>query len=276
MKVEFFIPRWGNRHMSWAEFCAKAKHAGYAGVEANLSADPIEQHEMFEALAANDLYWIGQHFETMTPDFDLHLEQYQTQLYALAAAKPILINSQTGKDYFSFEQNSLLIEQASRISTETGVLILHETHRGKFSFCTTATSAYLIKYPELQITADFSHWCCVAESFLQDQQEVMNLAISRAAHFHARVGFPGGPQVNDPAAPEWTEALAFHYQWWDAIVQTQQDKGTKRLTVTCEFGPFPYMPQLPVTKTDVSDLWQANLFIKNYLEQRYLRILQHP
>ena len=276
MRIDFFIPRWGNRHISWADFCAKAKHAGYAGVEANLSADPIEQHEMFEALAAHDLRWIGQHFETSTPDFDLHLEQYQTKLYALAAAKPILINTQTGKDYFSFEQNCLLIEQASRISKETGVLILHETHRGKFGFCTTATAAYLIKYPELQITADFSHWCCVAESFLQDQQEIMNLAITRAAHFHARVGFPGGPQVNDPAAPEWTEALGFHCQWWDAIVHTHRDKGAERLTVTCEFGPFPYMPQLPVTKTDVSDLWELNLFMKNYLEQRYTRILQHP
>lgn len=269
MEINFFIPRWGNRHLSWADFTLKAKQAGYTGVEANLPVDEEDRANMFEQLSKNSLKWIGQHFETSTSDFEEHLTAYERRLHTLAAAKPLFINSQTGKDFFTFEQNSRLIECAAGVATATGVRILHETHRGKFSFCTTTTVNYLNSYPDLQLTADFSHWCCVAESYLQDQQDAVNLAINRTAHFHARVGFPGGAQVNNPSAPEWKEALGYHCQWWDAIVQRHYDLKTSEFTITCEFGPYPYMPQLPFSQHDVSDLWQANLFMKNYLQKRY-------
>lgn len=269
MVINFYIPRWGNRHLSWAEFALKAKQAGYVGVEANLPADEKERSAMFEALTENSLSWIGQHFETSTEDFYSHLNEYSDRLYELANAKPLFINSQTGKDFFTFEQNSKLIEIAAHISSETGLRILHETHRGKFSFCTSATAKYLKRYSDLKLTADFSHWCCVAESYLQNQLPAVNLAISRTTHFHARVGFPGGPQVNDPAAPEWKEALDYHCQWWDAIVQNHLKLKMNNLTVTCEFGPYPYMPQLPFSQQDVSDLWETNLFMKRFLQKRY-------
>ncbi len=269
MEIEFFIPRWGNRHLSWADFALKAKQVGYTGVEANLPLEEEEKAAMLEQLNNHGLSWIGQHFETTTADFAEHLLAFEARLYALAAAKPLFINSQTGKDFFTFEQNAQLIESAIRIEKETGLSIFHETHRGKFSFCTTSTANYLQHFPDLKLTADFSHWCCVSESYLQDQHEFLNLAISRTAHFHARVGFPGGPQINNPAAPEWEEALAFHCQWWDAIVQRHIALNAKSLTITCEFGPFPYMPQLPFNQQPVSDLWDANLFMKNFLQNRY-------
>ncbi|SMD16094.1 xylose isomerase [Pedobacter nyackensis] len=273
MEIKFFIPRWGNRHLSWADFAMKAKLAGYAGVEAGLPSDEDEKLAMFTQLNDNGLSWIGQHFETATADFKEHVKQFETRLYALASANPLFINSQTGKDFFIFEQNSELIELAARVSKETGLRILHETHRGKFSFCTSNTAGYLHKYPDLRITADFSHWCCVAESYLQDQQDILDLAIDRTDHFHSRVGFPGGPQVNHPAAPEWKEALDFHCQWWDAIVQHHLMLKSDTLTITCEFGPYPYMPQLPFHQHDVSDLWEVNLFMKNFLEKRYADLL---
>lgn len=269
MEINFFIPRWGNRDLSWADFALKAKKAGYHGVEAGWPTDEREQAEMFDAFQKNGLAWIGQHFETVTADFDEHCKQYKTRLLQLASAKPIFVNSQTGKDFFSFEQNSKLIAIAAAISKQTGTVILHETHRGKFSFCTSATAPYLKNHPNLRLTADFSHWCCVAESYLQDQKEVLDLAISRSNHFHARVGFPGGPQINNPAAPEWQEAIDFHCVWWDAIVRHHLALKSEVLTITCEFGPFPYMPQLPFSQQDVSSLWDANLFMKNLLEKRY-------
>lgn len=39
----------------------------------------------------------------------------------------------------------------------------------------------------ISITA---HWVAVAESFLEDQSEAVKLAIERADHIHARVGYP--------------------------------------------------------------------------------------
>jgi hypothetical protein len=43
----------------------------------------------------------------------------------------------------------------------------------------------------------------------------------------------------------------------------------KTLTITCEFGPYPYMPQLPFSQHNVSDLWEVNLFMKSFLQKRY-------
>ena len=269
MEIKFYAPRWGNRHLTWTDFLQKVKAAGYNGIEANLSADADEREEMFTLLKTHELEWIGQHFETITSNFIDHAQQYETRLYTLAAAHPIFINAQTGKDFFTQAQNSHLIEIAERISKETDVSILHETHRGKFSFCTSATEVYLDKFPNLRLTADFSHWCCVAESYLQDQQEILNKAIHRTDHFHCRVGYPGGPQINNPEAPEWREALDFHLIWWDAIIQNHIEKKSDAVTITCEFGPFPYMQQLPFTQEPVSSLWDINLFMKNLLKNRY-------
>jgi sugar phosphate isomerase/epimerase len=269
MEIKFYAPRWGNRHLTWNDFLEKVKAAGYDGIEANLSADLDEREEMLTLLKTHKLEWIGQHFETITADFEEHMQQYEARLYALVAAKPLFVNAQTGKDFFTPTQNSKLIEIAECISKETDISIVHETHRGKFSFCTSATEIYLDKYPDLRLTADFSHWCCVAESYLQDQQEIVKKAISRADHFHCRVGYPGGPQVNNPEAPEWKEALDFHLAWWDAIVRNHAEKKSKTVTITCEFGPFPYMQQLPFTQEPLSSLWELNLFMKNLLKNRY-------
>jgi hypothetical protein len=79
------------------------------------------------------------------------------------------VNSQTGKDFFSFDENVRILERAFAIQQATGVKIVHETHRGKFSFHGRTLLPYLERFPDLRLTADFSHWCNVSESLLQDQ-----------------------------------------------------------------------------------------------------------
>jgi hypothetical protein len=199
----------------------------------------------------------------------LHKRNYEIRLRNLATAHPIFINSQTGKDYYSFEQNKILIESADALSNETGLKINHETHRGKFSFAAHITKDYLEKLPDLQLTLDVSHWCNVAETFLEDQLETIQLTISRTEHIHARVGFTQGPQISDPRAPEWHAALVTHLKWWDQVIQLQQQKGTSTFTITTEFGPAPYLPLLPYTGLPVADQWDINVFMKHLLQERY-------
>jgi hypothetical protein len=212
------------------------------------------------------LQLVAQHWETVTSDFDIHKTEYRQRLENLASARPLLINSQTGKDYFSFEQNSELIEIATKISQKYNIKIIHETHRGKFSFAAHVAAGYLKRIPTLQLTIDLSHWCTVAESYLADQQDAVKLALSRADHVHARVGFPEGPQVSDPRAPEWEEALRVHVGWWKEVIKQKEDEGEAFFTITPEFGPFPYMPVLPFTKQPVTDQWETNVYMMNYLK----------
>ena len=269
MQLWFFCPLWGSSDLGWECFFARVKQAGYDGVEMSLPLDEREQKLILSLLKACDLKWIAQHWETNDPEPSVYLKNYERYLYNLASAHPLFINSQSGKDFFSFAHNKAILERAAAIAEETGVKIIHETHRGRFSFSTTVTLSFLEALPGLRLTADFSHWCNVAESFLQDQPEAMRAAVARADHIHARVGFPQGPQVNDPRAPEWTEALDHHLAWWDAIVAEHRRRKSDALTITPEFGPAPYMPAMPYSREPLSNQWEINLYMKDLLGTRY-------
>jgi hypothetical protein len=125
--------------------------------------------------------------------------------------------------------------------------------------------------PELRITFDVSHWCNVSETLLQDQQETVDMALQRVDHVHARIGHPEGPQVNDPRAPEWDDAMKAHFAWWDKIVELKKQQGDT-LTILTEFGPPTYMPTLPYTQEPLSNQWAINVHMKDLLRKRYAPI----
>jgi len=271
MEIKFFCPRWGCENVSWDEFCRRVKEAGYDGVEYGIPAESTKQ-ELDGAWSNFEKYGllaIPQHYSTYDADFNLHLKNYGAWLDLIAPYKALKIDAQTGKDYFSFEQNKKLVERAAEHTRATGVEVYHETHRNKFTFAAHITADYLMRIPELRITLDASHWVNVAESFLQDQQEAMAIAIERAEHIHARVGYQEGPQVPDPAAPEWDEALQYHMAWWDKIIARKRAAGDALATITPEFGPYPYMVHLPYSQKPISDQWANNVYMMNLLKARY-------
>jgi len=94
------------------------------------------------------------------------------------------------------------------------------------------------------------------------------LALGRADHIHARVGHPEGPQVNDPRAPEWDDAVKAHLGWWDAVAGRKKSEG-KMLTILTEFGPPHYLPALPYTQQPVASQWEINVHMLEILRKRY-------
>jgi hypothetical protein len=147
---------------------------------------------------------------------------------------------------------------------------LHETHRGRFSFHAASLLPYLKKFPEMELVGDFSHFCAVSESMLADQQEILQQIIPHVSHIHARVGFEQGPQVNDPQAPEWQGHLKHFASWWQQIIDSRKLSGHSLFTITPEFGPAPYMPTAPYTQQALSNQWDNNVFMREYL-RRLLR-----
>lgn len=267
MEKLFFCTHWGNEQLEWAHFLRKVKEEGYDGVEISLPADPAVQKKMIRALDDLDLKLIAVHWDTVSPDFKVHRQEMESRLLAIARTKPMFITSHTGKDHFSFEQNVALLSLAREISDKTGVPIVHETHRGKFSFAAHITQAYLEKLPWLQLTLDISHWFAVAESYLEDQAPVVDLALSRTAHIHSRIGFTQGPQVCDPREPEWAEALDHHLKYWDKAVGMQEKIKSSVFTFTAEFGPYPYMA--PKRADAPAHQWTLNNYMKDLLKTRY-------
>ena len=131
------------------------------------------------------------------------------------------------------------------------------------------TMPLLDRFPAMKMTADLSHWVNVSESFLEEYPQEMERVIAHSAHIHARVGFLEGLQIPDPRAPEWSVAVEHHLGWWDRIIEVQRLEGQSLITISPEFGPYPYMPILPFKKTPIANQWEINLFMKNTLKERY-------
>ena len=269
MKLLFFCPIWGMADQPLEQSLGKIKSAGYDGVEFGCELNDECKDNFLHICKELNLLVIMQQYGASGNNFHEYTENYKAHLEYCSSFHPLFINSQTGKDYFTSEQNITLLNLARKIEEETGVKIIHETHRGKFAYSAVATQSYIGKIPTLKLTADFSHFCTVSESFLEDQEEIMRQIIPRIDHIHARVGHPQGPQVSDPALPEWQDAVQHHLKWWDAIVDHRQKSGSAYLTLTPEFGPIPYMQLIPFTQQPIANQWDINLYMVNLLKSRY-------
>jgi sugar phosphate isomerase/epimerase len=245
----------------------RIREGGFDGVEMGVPEEETQRRELGILLERLGLALIVQQW-TRGASAQEHASSFEEQYRRAIQLRPLLVNSHSGKDTFTTEENLSLLRRARQLEEQLGALVVHEVHRGRATFSTTSTAALLERFPELKLAADFSHWCCVHESLLEDQAELLQKAIARSFHIHARVGYPEGPQVNDPRAPEWQPAVEAHLGWWQNIVDHRRQEGAELLTICPEFGPPGYMPTLPYTRQPVADLWEVNCYMKDLLEQR--------
>ena len=252
---------------SAAEFCKKAKQAGYDGIEVWFPTDSKAREELMAAVKENGLQTAFL-YGGSDKDPQKHFVQFKEALEAAVLVKPLYFNSHSGRDFYSFEENKRFIDLTIEVSRATQIPIYHETHRSRSLYSAPVAKQFMEKTPELRLTFDVSHWCNVHESLLDDQPETLSLTISRTDHIHARIGHPEGPQVNDPRAPEWKKAVDAHVGWWDRIVETKKKEG-KRMTILTEFGPPDYMPTLPYTRQPMSNQWEINVYMMEMLRERY-------
>jgi sugar phosphate isomerase/epimerase len=269
MRFEYFRGMWGMEERTVADNLRKIKEGGFDGVEMTLPDDPAQRREIRAILDDLDLDLIVQ-FGTTGASPEEHGDSFEKNYRKGAELTPLLANSHTGRDYFSTRDNLGIFERARRWEEKLGVPVLHEIHRGRATFSATATSALIDALPDVRLTADFSHWCCVHESLLQDQEKAVERAIERSWHIHARVGHPEGPQVTDPRAPEWRGAVEAHLRWWQKIADLHSKRGTEVLPICPEFGPPGYMTTLPFTRQPLVDLWEVNCYMKDMLKERLL------
>ncbi|CAM3992440.1 sugar phosphate isomerase/epimerase [Paenibacillus alkaliterrae] len=262
MKLQLFHAFWG-MNGSLREKFERAASNGYQGIETGLPG-ANDKNEFKELLQEFGLLYIPQIYS-----YGNHKETYHEQLENTLEFSPLFVNSHTGKDYLAEEEQLTLFEFALSKEKELGVAVAHETHRGRAMFTPRATVKLLKQFPDLKITADFSHFTCVCESLLHDQEEDLAFMIGRTLHTHGRVGYTQGPQVPHPAAPEYAEELARFEGWWDEIWKQHRQAGKPHTTVTPEFGPVNYMPRIPFTGEPTADLFEVNQFIAKRFSEKY-------
>lgn len=268
MNLLFLCPRWGSESLPPRAFIRKVKDAGYDGVEIALADGDREAEEAVAIAKSDGLVLVTQHYLTLDTNLGRHAEAYEQRLRRAASFAPLFVNSHTGRDLFDLETNLRIFEIAERVAEETGVSVYHETHRGRCLHTPWRTAELLTARPTTRLVFDMSHWCNVCESLCEDQKETFLEILPAVRHIHARVGYAHGPQVSDPRAPEWQNALESHLGWWRQIFLLRKIAAARELTITPEFGPPPYLPTLPFTQMPVSDQWDINVHMMNFLRDQ--------
>lgn len=275
--INYLYPFWGSETDTIDDFIENIIDQGFNGIEIH-----IPNAIYFE----NALYNKIENIKKNVPDFIVVPQQVTgvkletpedylvgvlKRLEELKRFEPNFINSHTGKDHYSFSDNCRIIEAIEAFSLKNKVKVYHEIHRGRFTFHSATTLKYLEQFPHLKLVGDLSHWCVVSESMLEDQASIIKEVIPHIHHIHARVGFEQAPQVNHPFAPEWEPKLKIFLGWWQQIVDHHKKKNN--ISITPEFGPFPYMPQSPFDQKPLAQQKVLNFEMKIYL-QEHLKL--HP
>lgn len=269
--LKIFATNWGFPG-SVDEFCKKAKSEGYDGIEIWWNTSKTGQDELFSALKKHQLE-VGFLVAGSENEAIKHFETFKKNLLEATAQtiqKPTYINCHSGRDFFTYEENKAFIDLTTEINKQSGIPIYHETHRGRMLFAAHIAKNFIDKNPDLRLTLDISHWCNVHESLLENQPEAVQAALERTGHIHTRIGHEEGPQVNDPRAPEWKNAIKAHLSWWDKVVEIKMKAG-QPLTMLTEFGPPNYLPTLPFTNLPVANQWEINVYMMKLMRERYLK-----
>lgn len=273
MKIILAKAKWERWDQPLLPFLEDAAGAGFSATEIYIPAmaESPEECARFHRLAGLGL--VAQ-IITEGQDVSDHIRCFEERFLKALDCGPLVVNSHSGRDIWSLDDNLRLFDKTLELEARHGVPICHETHRSRALFCAPAARAILAARPELKLTADFSHWLCVHESDLSDQQESVAAAISSACHIHARVGHSQGPEVADPRVPEWRQWLDLSLGFWRRIAEARRAGGAAFLTITPEFGPPPYMPTHPATGEPLADPWELNCWMAGFLRREL--ISGHP
>lgn len=265
MKVLMLAPQWGSESLPFEDFIIKIKEAGFDGVDTWVPEQPAERKKFNQLLAQYKVPVVCHQHQAKGNNIKAFCRSFEYYLSLCLESGPLLINSHSGRDYFSIEDQLRVIDTANEFAAAHGVQVIHETHRGRLGYSPYNAGELFKLRPEMKITADLSHWVCVTESYLNHCSTIVAEAINRAAHIHARVGHTQGPQVPDPRAAEWQYATNIFLSWWLRILEAKKMQGATTFTITPEFGPPPYMFTDPLTGRPVADQFELNCFTKDLI-----------
>jgi sugar phosphate isomerase/epimerase len=266
MQLLILSAQWGFESLPFEDFIIKIKEAGFDGVDTWIPEQAPARKAFVRLLQQYRLPIVCHQHQAKGDTIDEFCRSFEYYLNLSMECGPVLINSHSGRDHFSVDDQLRVIDVAGEFSARNNIKVVHETHRGRLGYSPYNARQLFELRPDMKITADFSHWTCVTESYLEHCTDVVADAISRAEHIHARVGYTQGPQVTDPRVPEWSAATGIFMDWWTRIIARKKANGDEYCTITPEFGPPPYMVTVPSTGKPVADLFELNCFIKDLIK----------
>ncbi|NND70082.1 MAG: TIM barrel protein [Rhodothermales bacterium] len=268
MELSLIRQLWGI-DKPWDDVFSRIAKAGYQGVEIALPfLSPTSEYKSL--LEKHNLQIVPMIFTAGTSVRE-HVSSFREQLTSAIQFDPILVTCHDGKDAFTADDSRMYYREVLAIEKDLGFPVAHETHRGRILYNPWTTAHMLDSFADLQLCCDFSHWVCVCERLIADQEDIIQACADRAIHVHGRVGYAEGPQVPDPRSEMYRGELEAHELWWDMIWGSQSNRGLKVSTFTPEFGPPPYMQTNPNTGEPASDLWEISNWIADRQRERFSR-----
>ena len=268
MKLRLFKTLWGFTG-SYQSAIQQAQTADMYGIEApapEKSKGRLELKLLLENHGMNyiaEITTAGSYVPDRHATLQQHLDSFELKLEASLDLDPLFITCLGGCDAWPESQSIEFFQRAIEMAQHYNTTVSFETHRGRSLFSPWVTQRIVNQIPEIKLTCDFSHWCVVCERLIDTEIDIIKLIAKNAHHIHARVGYDQGPQVPNPAAPEYATALQAHQRWWEIIWESQQRREYQVTTMTPEFGPDGYLHEAPFTRKPVADLWELNTWMAN-------------
>src|SRR5688500_7939036 len=131
MQIKILSPLWGHEHLKIKDFLDKIRDAGYDGVDTWIPDNKEDKKILLEYVRKHDLILVAHQHQAHGKTFNEFRSSFIYHLNICFEASPLLINSHTGKDYFTLQQNLELIDTAKSLSDKNGIPVMHETHRGR-------------------------------------------------------------------------------------------------------------------------------------------------
>lgn len=253
----------------------EALDAGFDGIESPAPEDDHGYRQIMDMREKTGLLWNaeicsgGGYVPQRNLSVHEHLMNLRSAFTYLKALEPQRINCIAGLDAWPSDVVVDFYQRALDLADSNALNVLFETHRSRPMFTPWGTQRLLEILPELEITADISHWCVVSERLMDTELDIIHDIAPHVRHIHARVGYDQGPQVPHPAAPEYADALASHECCWTLFWEAQRASSHDTITMTPEFGIDGYLHHLPFTDVPVADLWSVNQWMANRLRAQF-------
>lgn len=284
----------------WDELFSRIASEGYCAVETicffDADLDPTRWRSLLDQYKLGLIVQVHTASDWSKGDYctsaevEDHVDSFRKLVAKALTHKPQIINVHSGHDSWDTDtavgyfQRVLEIER--ELLADSGITLVHETHRQRQLFSPYQTKALLAR-PELaalKLNCDLSHWVTVCEKLFCPEEDPRDkwwpsVLATTAKHchlIHLRVGHPEGPQVPDLQDPYYAKDIAEHLNWWAAIFAVQRSRGELYHTCVTEHGPEPYQI-LPTARTargnsdeeKSAHLWETNSRIKQLVEERF-------
>jgi len=276
MKLLLFKTLWGHAG-SIEDAITIARKDGFDGIEGQAPVGNELRREWLTKLSDAGLEYVaeictaGSYVPKRSASVSDHLDSLRQQAEAAMEYAPRFLTVIGGCDAWPLAASVDFFGAAMEVAERLGITASFETHRSRSMFNPWITRDLLQALPGMQLTCDFSHWCCACERLIDTEPDVLALCAERAHHVHARVGYDQGPQVPHPAAPEYQQALEAHERWWRMIWRAQARRGVAISTMTPEFGPDGYLQCAPFTQMPVADLVEINVWMAQRERREFAR-----